>query len=131
MGKKITTNDDFVMTIDDDQEVAIEEEAMEMSEQEEEKPVDKKTAKKLRKQANREQKQGLSKANAEKQKKKMEEESAFDADFSFSMDGGMGARGQKDWDFTAARGMLKGKQVSMLPLIYQGQLDRYSTFHFF
>lgn len=108
--------DDFVMTIDDDEEIVVEDAMEDVEEEEEkkvEKPLDKKALKKARKQANREQKQGVvatMKANVEK-KKKSNEESVFDDQFSFSMDGGSGPRAQKDWDFTAARGMLKGKQV--------------------
>lgn len=109
-------NDDFVMTIDDDEDIVIEEEAMDVSEPEEEQkkePIDKKTAKKLRKQANRDQKKGIKPAAVEEQKKKQaakKKEDDFDEEFTFSMDGGFG-RAQNAWDFTAARGMLKGKQV--------------------
>lgn len=107
-------NDDFVMTIDDDDEVVIDEVMEDVSEEEKEdqpKPVDKKTAKKLRKQANREQKQGI-KATAVEEKKKAKKVNTddFDAEFTFSMDGG-GRGAQNTWDFTTARGMLKGKQV--------------------
>lgn len=111
--------DDFVMTIDDDEDIVVED-AMDIVEEEEEekkeqqKPLDKKAAKKARKLANREQKQGKAastlKADKEK-KKKADEDSAFDEEFSFSMDGGSGVGGRKDWDFTAARGMLKGKDA--------------------
>ncbi|CAO3657267.1 unnamed protein product [Mucor hiemalis] len=108
--------DDFVMTIDDDEDIVVEDAVEEIEEEEvvekSKKPLDKKAAKKARKLANREQKQGIAatiKADVEK-KKKAVEASAFDEEFSFSMDGGSGARGHKDWDFTAARGMLKGKQ---------------------
>ncbi|KAL7322566.1 nucleolar DEAD-box protein required for synthesis of 60S ribosomal subunit, variant 2 [Mucor circinelloides] len=108
-------NDDFVMTIDDDEDIVIEEEAMDISEPEEEQkkePIDKKTAKKLRKQANRDQKKGIKPAAVEEQKKKKaasKKEDDFDEEFTFSMDGGFG-RAQNAWDFSAARGMLKGKQ---------------------
>ncbi|KAI8643921.1 P-loop containing nucleoside triphosphate hydrolase protein [Parasitella parasitica] len=107
------SSDDFVMTIDDDETIVVEEEAMEISEDEEKKePIDKKTAKKLRKLANREQKKGIKPAAVEEQKKKKaasKNGDDFDEEFTFSMDGG-GGRAQNAWDFTAARGMLKGKQ---------------------
>lgn len=107
-------NDDFVMTIDDDEEVVIDEVMEDISEEEKEekaKPVDKKTAKKLRKQANREQKQGIKPAAVEEKKKsKKANTEDFDDEFTFSMDGG-GRGAQNAWDFTTARGMLKGKQV--------------------
>lgn len=110
MGK----NDDFVMTIEDDQDIVVDEPMEEIEEDKVvvKKPMDKKEAKKMRKLANREKRQGLQatiKADLEK-KKKAEKDSAFDEEFTFSMDGGSGAK-PKDWDFTAARGMLKGKQV--------------------
>ncbi|KAI7896126.1 P-loop containing nucleoside triphosphate hydrolase protein [Mucor mucedo] len=109
MGK----NDDFVMTIEDDQDIVVDEPMEEIEEDKPvvKKPMDKKEAKKMRKLANREKRQGLQatiKADVEK-KKKAEKDSAFDDQFTFSMDGGSGAK-PKDWDFTAARGMLKGKQ---------------------
>lgn len=116
---KMGANDDFVMTIDDDEDIVVEEEAMEISEPEEEQkkaPIDKKTAKKLRKQANREQKRGIKPAAIEEQKKKKtatKNVDDFDEEFTFSMDGG-GGRAQNAWDFTAARGMLKGKQVQFI-----------------
>ncbi|GAA5814966.1 hypothetical protein MFLAVUS_008470 [Mucor flavus] len=109
MGK----NDDFVMTIEDDQDIVVEDPMEEIEEEEEvvtKKPIDKKMAKKLRKQANREKKQGIQatiKSDIEK-KKKADKENDFDTEFTFSMDGGIA--GRKDWDFSAARGMLKGKQ---------------------
>lgn len=112
MGK----NDDFVMTIEDDQDIVVDEPMEEIEEDKVvvKKPMDKKMAKKMRKLANREKKQGLQatiKADTEK-KKKAEKDSAFDSEFTFSMDGGSGVKGgTKDWDFTAARSMLKGKQV--------------------
>ncbi|CEP07887.1 hypothetical protein [Parasitella parasitica] len=106
-------NDDFVMTIDDDEEIVIEDGIMDISEDEEKKePIDKKTAKKLRKQASREQKNGSKHAAIEDQKKKKAASNNaddFDEEFTFSMDGG-GGRAQNAWDFTAARSMLKGKQ---------------------
>lgn len=138
---KMGANDDFVMTIDDDEDIVIEEEAMDISEPEEEQkkePIDKKTAKKLRKQANRDQKKGIKPAAVEEQKKKKaasKKEDDFDEEFTFSMDGGFG-RAQNAWDFSAARGMLKGKQVQyMLPhdamqllicMLWQGDADRTS-----
>ncbi|KAI8086976.1 P-loop containing nucleoside triphosphate hydrolase protein [Gilbertella persicaria] len=86
------------MTIDDDDQVVIEEEEVtQLSEAEQEKPVDKKAAKKLKKQKQKE------KAKTEKQ------EEEFDTEFTFSMDGG-GRHTHKDWDFSAARDMLKSKQ---------------------
>lgn len=111
MGQK----DDFVMTIEDDQDIVVEDPMEELEEEEEvkeKKPLDKKMLKKLRKLANREKKQGIQatiKADIEK-KTKANKENDFDSEFTFSMDGGNATR--KDWDFSAARGMLKGKQVN-------------------
>ncbi|KAI8890741.1 DEAD-domain-containing protein [Backusella circina FSU 941] len=73
-------SDDFVMTIDDDDDVVIEDEVIEEETQE----------------------------NKSKSKKAKTDVDQFDDDFSFSMDGG-GHRKNNVWDFTAARDMLKSK----------------------
>lgn len=87
-------NDDFVMTIDDDEDVPVEE-VMEEEVSEEEEQVKSKAEKKKNKKNN----------------DKKKEETDFDTEFTFAIDGG-GRKNQNTWDFTAAHGMLKKSQVS-------------------
>ncbi|KAI9475819.1 MAG: P-loop containing nucleoside triphosphate hydrolase protein [Benjaminiella poitrasii] len=110
-------DDDFVMTIDDDDDIVVEEAMEDVSETEQaEEPVDKKAAKKSKKQAKKEQKKEQKKENKKaandksQDKKKANGETAdFDNTFTFSVDGG-GRMNQNAWDFTAARDMLKKQQ---------------------
>ncbi|KAI8350857.1 P-loop containing nucleoside triphosphate hydrolase protein [Blakeslea trispora] len=102
-------SDDFIMTIDDDDQVIVEEEVEQVSAdeqpKEEEEVLDKKAAKKAKKQKQKEKKQA-----EEKKRKAKDDEEEFDDEFAFALDGG-GRHAHKDWDFTAARDMLKQKSL--------------------
>ncbi|KAI8381562.1 P-loop containing nucleoside triphosphate hydrolase protein [Radiomyces spectabilis] len=102
--------DDFVMTIDeDDDSIKVEEEEeLEVPEETNDTPAatadkkkkkDKKTAKKSKK----------------AEQKAAQEANDFDADFTFAADGGAKVGNAHAWDFTAAREMLKGKQDDAIP----------------
>ncbi|KAI8062251.1 P-loop containing nucleoside triphosphate hydrolase protein [Gongronella butleri] len=102
MAKKKHTTDDFVMTIEDDDQVdiPIEEEDEEDVEQPTEEPEEQqKSSKKSKKQ----QKQ--------QQQVKKKHDQAFDSKFTFAIDGGGDVGPAKPWDFTAARDMLKQNSV--------------------
>ncbi|KAI8327771.1 P-loop containing nucleoside triphosphate hydrolase protein [Choanephora cucurbitarum] len=93
-------SDDFIMTIDDDDQVIVEEEEETVVPEEE--PVDKKAAKKAKKLKQKQKKQ------AEEKKRKAEDDEEFEDGFAFSLDG---RQVHRDWDFTAARDMLKQKSL--------------------
>lgn len=93
--RKIEMSDDFVMTIDDDDNVVVNEEIIE------EEVIEEKV----------EEKKSKNKKDNKKRKAPEEDQEEFNNEFTFAMDGG-GAKGLRGgWDFTTAKGMLKPKQV--------------------
>ncbi|KAI9264758.1 P-loop containing nucleoside triphosphate hydrolase protein [Sporodiniella umbellata] len=105
-------SDDFVMTIDDDDTIVTEDfldntaESTHESE-EEERAVESKKGKK-----NKKNKKGN---KADKKRKASEVEEEFNSEFSFAIDGG-GSKVFKGWDFTAAKDMLKTKQIERVSI---------------
>ena len=97
-------SDDFVMTIDDDDTIIVEEVMEEPVEQEETPAVIETKSNKKNKKNKKEQK------SDKKRKAPTDEEEDFNTEFTFAIDGG-GAKAFKGGDFTAAKDMLKAKQV--------------------
>lgn len=88
----VAVQDDFVMTIDDDDDVKVFEE--EENDIEEEEPAKKKR-----------------KTDKKSKKQSINQDLEFDPQFSFAIDGGGSTGPEHAWDFTAAKRMLRERQV--------------------
>lgn len=114
----MAVDDDFVMTIEeDDDSFKIVDEEAEMAEEPEPTPEPAKKKRKTDKKSK--------KAAAAAAAKDDNTDSAFDPQFTFAIDGGGSSGPSHAWDFTAARDMLKEKQVCVL---YSAcQIDSYCS----
>lgn len=103
----MAVDDDFVMTIEeDDDSFKIVDEEAEMAEEPEPTPEPAKKKRKTDKKSK--------KAAATTPTKNDNTDSAFDPEFTFAIDGGGSSGPSHAWDFTAARDMLKEKQVCVI-----------------
>ncbi|KAI7848572.1 P-loop containing nucleoside triphosphate hydrolase protein [Circinella umbellata] len=116
----MVANNDFVMTIeDDDQNINIVEEEEEL---ENDVPIEEKTQPESETNSSKKKRKAEDKKKEKKEKKKAKtttttkkNDNDFDSGFTFAIDGGGSAGPNHAWDFTAAKSMLKEAQPNSVP----------------
>ena len=121
----MVASNDFVMTIEDDDQSfnIVEEEELENDDEiieEKTQPESETSSSKKKRKAEDKKKEKKEKKKAKTTTKKNEnnKDNEFDSGFTFAIDGGGSAGPSHAWDFTAAKSMLKEAQVRINKYLY-------------